>query len=114
MTVTYPDALDYIKNSTPAHINNFIFDCEIVPYDVEKDKILPFQILTTRSKKNVEKEDVKIQVCLFVFDLLYYNTEPLIKKTLEEWRKYLYDNFVEEKGWFMFATHKNAVLFEEI
>jgi DNA ligase-1 len=98
MTVTYPDALDYIKSNVQESCKNFIFDCEIVPYDIEKDKILPFQILTTRSKKNVEIEDVKIQVCLFVFDLLYFNGESLIKKTLEERRNYLHQNFIEEKG----------------
>lgn len=42
MTETYPDAIDFLKQNTPENINNFIFDCEIVPYDVVNDKILPF------------------------------------------------------------------------
>ena len=42
MTSAYPDALEYIKNYAPEGVKNCVFDCEIVPYDVEKDKILPF------------------------------------------------------------------------
>lgn len=114
MTVTYPDAIDFLKNNTPANIKSFIFDCEIVPYDLETNKILPFQVLTTRSKKNVELNDVKIQVCLYVFDLIYLNGESLIKKTFQERREVLYKNFVETRGKFMFATYKNANSFEEI
>lgn len=42
MTETYPDAINFLKQNTPEGINSFIFDCEIVPYDMETNKILPF------------------------------------------------------------------------
>ena len=60
MTETYPDACEFLKSYVNDDITNFIFDCEIVPYDMENHKILPFQVLTTRSKKNVNVSDVKI------------------------------------------------------
>jgi DNA ligase-1 len=75
MTETYPDAIEYLKNNIPDDVSDFIIDSEIVPYNVKERKILPFQVLTTRARKNVNIEDVEIQVCLFVFDILYLNGE---------------------------------------
>ena len=41
---------------------------------VEK-KVLPFQQLMTRKRKDVKVEDVKVKVCVFAFDILYLNGE---------------------------------------
>ena len=40
----------------------FILDSEIVAWNTETGKILPFQQLSTRARKGVEEEDIKIQV----------------------------------------------------
>lgn len=58
---------------TPFTMRNFIIDCEVVAWDRVEKKILPFQALTTRKKKNVSDEDITVQVCLFGFDLIYLN-----------------------------------------
>ena len=115
MTETYPDAIKYLEDKIPDEIDNFIIDWEIVPFDVNKKKILPFQMLTTRSRKNVSIEDVEIQVCLFVFDILYLNNQnDIIKKTFRERREIMHSTFSEDEGRLMFAKAKDAEKFEEI
>ena len=36
------------------------------------------QVLSTRKRKDVAEADVKVQVCLFGFDLLYLNGKSLV------------------------------------
>lgn len=38
-------------------------------------KLLPFQELSRRKRKDVKTEDITVKVCLFAFDLLYLNGE---------------------------------------
>lgn len=72
-------------------------------------------MLTTRSRKNVAIEDVEIQVCLFVFDILYLNNQnDIIKKTFRERREIMHSTFSEDEGRLMFAKAKDAEKFEEI
>lgn len=54
---------------------SFIIDCEAVAWDREKKSILPFQILSTRKRKDVKEEDIKVQVAIYAFDCLYLNGE---------------------------------------
>jgi DNA ligase-1 len=42
-------------------------DCEAVAYDTAEDKILPFQILSTRAKKSVELSQVRVKYVTFFF-----------------------------------------------
>jgi len=44
---------------------SFILDSEIVAWDKETGKILPFQQLSTRARKGVAEEDITIQVRSF-------------------------------------------------
>jgi hypothetical protein len=47
-----------------------------------------FSVMSSRSnraKKNVEIGDIKVNVCLFAFDLMYLNGEPLLENL--EWLK---------------------------
>ena len=39
-----------------------VIDSECVAWDTETKKILPFQVLSTRSKKDVKEEDIKVKV----------------------------------------------------
>lgn len=81
---------------------SYILDGEIVAY--ENGKIMPFQTLSTRKRKYNEKIDV--QVCYFVFDLIYFDGEELINTSLENRRKLLHANFVSIPNIFEFATGK--------
>ena len=102
ITEMYPDIAksirtlnnDFIKNPEK-EINSFIIDTEIVAFDKNSNRILPFQVLSTRSKKNVNIADEKVSVCIYSFDILYLNGEPLIQKTYRERReklRYLVEN----------------------
>jgi len=52
-----------------------VFDAEAVAIDINTNKLLPFQELSRRKRKDVKVEDIQVRVCLFAFDLLYLNGE---------------------------------------
>lgn len=106
MTERYPDLVPVItklKDINP-EVKSMILDCECVAWDLKTKKILPFQVLSTRKRKDVQEKDIQVQVCLFAFDILYYNGEALIQKPLGERRNYLFNNLEEIPGKFSFAT----------
>lgn len=45
--------------------------------------VLFLQILSTRARKNVVLSDIKVDVCIYAFDLLYLNGQPLIQEELK-------------------------------
>lgn len=122
---------------------SFILDCEAVAY--KDGEILPFQVLSTRKRKNEEFEDdekevlpssflfskkvlvdsedeklkmkeirkqknldavqnTNVSVCVFCFDILYFNGQETLNKTLAERKKILSENFNEINNKFLFAT----------
>lgn len=50
-------------------------DSEAVAYDIQTKKLLPFQDLSRRKRKDVRTEDITVRVHVFGFDLLYLNGE---------------------------------------
>ncbi|KAG5991098.1 hypothetical protein E4U54_003961, partial [Claviceps lovelessii] len=110
----YPDILaklhTWVKNDT----KSFVLDCETVAWDVNEKKVLPFQQLMTRKKKDVKLEDVKVKVCVFAFDLLYLNGKPVVEQSLRERRELLYQSFAPIEGEFAFATCMNGQELDEI
>lgn len=52
-----------------------MIDAEAVAYDLKTKKLLPFQDLSRRKRKDVRTEDITVRVHLFAFDLLYLNGE---------------------------------------
>ncbi|OAE25753.1 hypothetical protein AXG93_4368s2130 [Marchantia polymorpha subsp. ruderalis] len=93
---------------------SFVLDCEVVAYDTEKNKILPFQILSTRARKGVIISDIKVKVCIFAFDLLYINGRNLLNEQLALRREELYKSFLETSGEFEFATATNTRELDEM
>lgn len=110
----YPDVLrevsDYIKPET----KSFILDCECVAWDIKEERILPFQVLSTRKRKAADDEEIRVKVCLFAFDLLHLNNKSLINLPLSERRKLLKESFSETPGKFMFAQARDLKNLEEI
>ncbi|KAG5917447.1 hypothetical protein E4U42_007239 [Claviceps africana] len=110
----YPDILaklhTWVKNDT----KSFVLDCETVAWDVNEKKVLPFQQLMTRKKKDVKVEDVKVKVCVFAFDLLYLNGKPLVEQPLRERRELLRQSFSPIEGEFAFATCMDGQELDEI
>ena len=56
-------------------VKSCVFDAEAVAIDTATGKLLPFQELSRRKRKDVKVEDIQVRVCLFGFDLLYLNGE---------------------------------------
>lgn len=73
LTDKYPDLVVALPNVIHPKVKTCILDCEIVAFDVASEKILPFQILSTRKRKNVLVDDVQVKVVIYAFDLLYLN-----------------------------------------
>eukprot|EP01135_Chromosphaera_perkinsii_P003991 Nk52_evm4s266 gene=Nk52_evmTU4s266 len=125
-TSKYPDITSRIHKSfnyasateseTKDHktVSSFILDCEAVAYDVEKDQILPFQVLSTRKRKDADVETIKVQVCLFAFDLLYLNGKSMVREPLGVRRDALRLHFQEVPGEFLFAKGMDGTKAEEI
>jgi DNA ligase-1 len=71
----YPDILAKLPTWVKQGTKSFVLDCETVAWDMVEKKVLPFQQLMTRKRKDVKVEDVKVKVCVFAFDILYLNGE---------------------------------------
>ncbi|OKL61183.1 DNA ligase 1 [Talaromyces atroroseus] len=110
----YPDILAKLNTWIKPGVTSFVLDCETVAWDMENKKVLPFQQLMTRKRKDVKAEDVKVKVCVFAFDLLFLNGEPTVKKSLRERRQLLHESFQLVEGEFAFAQHSNTNELEEI
>ncbi|WJX44098.1 tRNA ligase [Trifolium repens] len=113
-TGKFPDVVAAVSRLKKTTVSSFILDCELVAYDRAKQRILPFQVLSTRARKNVAISDIKVDVCVFAFDLLYLNGEALLQKNLKIRREHLYASFEEESGFFQFATSTTSNDVEEI
>jgi DNA ligase-1 len=60
-TVKYPDIVTTFKAHLKPGVRSVVLDAEAVAFDRDTKKILPFQVLSTRAKKGVSAEDVKVQ-----------------------------------------------------
>ncbi|BHF76020.1 tRNA ligase [Sparganum proliferum] len=100
--------------SSDASVTSFILDSEAVAWDREAGQILPFQVLSTRKRKDVQEEDVKVRVCIYAFDLLYLNGVPLTEQPFRRRRELLQLVFPTIPGQFMFATSLDTSDTEEI
>uniref|UniRef100_A0A8C8X044 DNA ligase n=1 Tax=Panthera leo TaxID=9689 RepID=A0A8C8X044_PANLE len=103
-TGKYPDIISRIPKIKLPSVTSFILDTEAVAWDREKKQIQPFQMLTTRKRKEVDAADIQVQVCLYAFDLIYLNGESLVREPLSRRRQLLRENFVQTEGEFVFAT----------
>lgn len=66
----YPDVVNTVKQNVTAE--SAIFEGEIVAMDKFLEKMLPFQVLSTRRRKYDISQIIKdVPVCLFCFDILY-------------------------------------------
>lgn len=113
-TGKFPDVAVAMSRLKKSSVTSFVLDCELVAYDRENNKILPFQVLSTRARKNVSMSDIKVNVCIFAFDILFLNGRPLIQEQLKVRRECLYDSFEQQAGFFQFATAITSKDIDEI
>jgi len=103
-TEKYPDICSLLGPATPiTDATTFVLDSEVVAYDTIARRILPFQTLSTRGRKGVKEEGVTVTVCVFVFDLLYFDGQSLLQTPLSDRRALLHANFRERAGVFQYA-----------
>uniref|UniRef100_A0A4W4G3U8 DNA ligase n=2 Tax=Electrophorus electricus TaxID=8005 RepID=A0A4W4G3U8_ELEEL len=102
-TSKYPDITSRIPQVKRESVRSCVLDAEAVAWDREKKQIQPFQVLTTRKRKDVDASEIKVQVCVYAFDLLYLNGESLVREPLSKRRALLRESFVEKEGEFVFA-----------
>ncbi|KAG6890419.1 hypothetical protein C0995_008773 [Termitomyces sp. Mi166 len=114
MSKKYPDLVDQLPKCIKDATQSFVLDAEAVAIDRTTGKLMPFQELSRRKRKDVKVEDIQVRVCLFAFDLLYLNGEPLLQKPLFERRKLLREHFSVVQGEFNFAKSSDSETTEEI
>ena len=106
-TGKYPDIIESLPTAIRdrSSVTSFIIDCEVVAYDTKREKILPFQTLSTRKRKAVAEEDVEVSVCLFGFDMICLNGQSYMRKPFGFRRSQLMETFLPVKGMFQYAIH---------
>ncbi|PYH93284.1 ATP-dependent DNA ligase [Aspergillus ellipticus CBS 707.79] len=108
MTEKYPDLVSLVPEIRGEGVSSFILEGEVVAVDQETGELQAFQILTNRAKKNVDIGAIKVNVCLFAFDLMYLNGQPLLGRSLRERRELLRSLFVRIPNRFTWVKSLDA------
>ncbi|XP_075051138.1 DNA ligase 3 [Mixophyes fleayi] len=94
---------DYIPKAFPGG-DSVILDSEVLLIDTNTGKPLPFGTLGVHKKAAFKDANV----CLFVFDCIYFNGVSLMDRPLSERRKFIRDNMVEIPNHIMFSEMKHV------
>ncbi|XP_061660399.1 DNA ligase 3 [Syngnathoides biaculeatus] len=94
---------DYIPQAFPGG-HSMILDAEVLLIDTNTSKPLPFGTLGVHKKAAFQDANV----CLFVFDCIYFNGNSLMERPLCERRKFLHDNMVEVPNRILFSEMKHV------
>ena len=112
-TTKYPDLIALMPSTFGVAVDSFIIDSEVVAVD-NGGKLLPFQTLQHRGRKNIDIGDVVVNVAVFAFDILFLNGCSLMELPLVERRGILRQKFVSNPGKFQFAQSIDSTNTEEI
>ncbi|KIX94805.1 uncharacterized protein Z520_09495 [Fonsecaea multimorphosa CBS 102226] len=108
MTDKYPDLVALVPEIRGDGVSSFILEGEVVAVDRLTGELKTFQTLTNRAKKDVDIGSIQIDVCLFAFDLMYLNGEPLLDRPFRERRGLLRSMFVEKAHHFTWVNSIDA------
>ncbi|KAF2470423.1 ATP-dependent DNA ligase [Lindgomyces ingoldianus] len=108
MTDKYPDLVSLVPKFRGEGVSSFILEGEVVAIDRESGELKTFQTLANRARKDVVIGSVKIDVCLFTFDLMYLNGEELLDRPFRERRELLRNLFVEIPNHFTWVKSMDA------
>lgn len=108
MTEKYPDLVALVPKIRGGGVSSFILEGEVVAVDRESGELKPFQILANRARKDVVIQSVKVDVCLFAFDLMYLNGEELLDRPFRERRSLLRSLFIEIPNHFTWVKSIDA------
>lgn len=108
MTDKYPDLVSLVPRIRGEGVESFILEGEVVAVDRETGELRTFQTLTNRARKDVALGSITIDVCLFAFDLMFLNGQPLLDRPLRERRELLRSLFVETPHHFTWVKSMDA------
>ncbi|KAI9823284.1 MAG: hypothetical protein M1832_002508 [Thelocarpon impressellum] len=108
MTDKYPDLVAMVPQIRGEGVGSFIMEGEVVAIDRESGELKTFQTLAGRSRKDVSIGSVKVDVCLFAFDLMFLNGEELLDRPFRERRELLRSLFTEVSGQFTWVKSLDA------
>lgn len=94
---------EFIPKAFPGG-HSMILDAEVLLIDTKTSKPLPFGTLGVHKKAAFQDANV----CLFVFDCIYFNGVSLMERPLNERRKFLHDNMVEVPNRILFSEMKHV------
>jgi DNA ligase-1 len=103
ITDKYPEIVGYVsifinksKEKNKKEIKSFIIDAVFLPYDKKFDKSLNMQDLTFFPREsNQPNLKINYRICIFCFDILYFNGELVLNKSLRDRRKVMTSAFCE-------------------
>ncbi|KAF8350079.1 hypothetical protein F5887DRAFT_1223719 [Amanita rubescens] len=101
MSVKYPDLMEQLPNAVEETTKTFVLDAEAVAIDRTTAKLMPFQELSKRKRKDVKVEDIQVEC-------------PLLQKTLQERRQLLQEHFNTVPFEFQFAKASDGETVDEI
>lgn len=108
MTEKYPDLVALVPEIRGDGVSSFILEGEVVAVDRNTGELKTFQTLTNRAKKDVDIGSIQVDVCLFAFDLMFLNGEPLLDRPFRERRGLLRSMFVEKEHHFTWVKSTDA------
>ncbi|KAI5921953.1 DNA ligase I [Camillea tinctor] len=108
MTDKYPDLVDLVPRIRSEGVSSFIMEGEVVAVDSQTGELRNFQTLTNRARKDVAIGSITIDVCLFAFDLMYLNGQPLLDRPFRERRELLRSLFIEVPHHFTWVKSLDA------
>ena len=108
MTDKYPDLVALVPQIRGEGVGSFILEGEVVAVDRASGELKAFQTLTNRARKDVAISSIKVDVCLFAFDLMYLNGEELLDRPFRERRELLRSLFVEIPNHFTWVKNIDA------
>lgn len=95
MTDKYPDLVALMPKVRGDGVESFIMEGEVVAIDRQNGELKTFQTLSNRARKDVQIGSVTIDVCMYAFDLMYLNGQPLLDRPFRERRELLRSLFTE-------------------
>ncbi|KAJ0159542.1 DNA ligase 3 [Colletotrichum tanaceti] len=95
MTDKYPDLVALMPKIRGEGVDSFIMEGEVVAVDSETGELKNFQTLSNRARKDVDIGSVQVNVCMFAFDLMFLNGQPLLDRPFRERRELLRSMFIE-------------------
>jgi DNA ligase-1 len=113
-TPKFPDIVARVPGWLAPGTDSIVIDAEAVAWDPVAKRIQPFQVLSTRARKDVAVSDIKVPVVVFAFDCLYVNGRSLLHAPLSERRAAMRAHLVPAEGELDFATAKTSRDVEEL